>query len=103
MQSDDTALELYVVLGVLVLFILILVILFTLMWIIHIVKKRRTTEQVDLLQARVTELSTVYEEVDSNDNLETINNRAYRQVENSIKSTAAAEIAGYDVPRYDDK
>lgn len=78
-------------------FILILFILFTLMWIIHIVKKRRTSEQVDLLQARVTELSAVYEEVDLNENMETIDNRAYRQVEKSMKSIS--EVDGYDVPQ----
>lgn len=100
MQSDDISLELYVVLGLLVPLILILFVLFALMWIIHIVKKKRTSEQVDLLQARVTALSTVYEEVDLNDNLETINNEAYRQVEKSIKSVS--EVDGYDVPRCND-
>ena len=105
--ADGSMLQLY--LGILLSIIAILVTLFTIFtiaYILLILKKRRTNVQVDLLRARVTELSTVYEELDtdhgapvseSSDNLETINNRAYKTIEKSMKSEL--DMPAYDVPK----
>ena len=80
--------------------ILIVIVLLVAVSIALIVKKRTTNVQVDLLQARVTELSTVYDEIDLSENMETVNNMSYKKVEKSVKSIP--ETDGYDVPRCQD-
>ena len=91
-------------LGILLAVILILVtlsVLFTIAFIILVLKRRRAKSQVNLLQARVLELSTVYEEVDPTldntvipEKLETVNNRAYKTVEKT-------KVLELEAPEYD--
>ena len=105
----DTSL-LPIILGVLVpivLILLIVIILFLIAYCVLHSQRRETSTQVNLLQARVTELSTVYEDLDNNERMETIDNRAYKTVPPaSSKLKELGEIplpdAAYDVCRNSD-
>ena len=104
-QSDST---LPIVLGVLlsvVLILLVIAVLLAIGYFCLVTKRRETNAQVDLLQARVTELSTVYEDLDNNENMETVDNRAYKTVPESSKlKEAQLELPdlAYDVCRNTD-